>query len=482
MEMRGKTNSIQLGIEILTPVQCGSGQELFKELDYVKKDQQVFVVDQIKSFNAIASGEQALDNLLVGGSSQLSDLVQLAGEHYGYRLPMIVGSGVVPDKIREHLKDAHFQPYLAGSALKGAIRTALIAEYLRSPNNVNYQRFLPNTNNKPKDRFADDKLLDNLLGKEPKQHIFRALHVKDAMFKTEQLCLVDIRWLNLVGQANKETAHWRSMEKKRSFPRWQDGDGIHAEMLKPKSTASFHLQWDEFLLSDLSQWHGKAQNDILPCDFASLRNTLNAHTRHRLTQEIAFYHRYGALKPEQECQILLNRLVKDPNSIYLQLSWGSGWRGMTGDWLNDDSANAMRTLYRLGRDTMPFPKTRRLAVLGEPKLPLGWVRLFSQTHIADNPEPSETMQAPQKTDNTNPSVLEKELQALKKIPEREWDSRLFQKLEQARWASEDKKQVAEKIKQLMINADKWCPEYTGTDKDKIKYKKRSLDVLKFLNL
>ena len=487
MEMRGKTNSIQLGIEILTPVQCGSGQELSKDSDYVAKQKQVFVVDQLRSFNEIADKDTADNesfNALLN-SSQLNDLVQLAGYH-GYELKRIVGDGIVPEKIREHLKDAHFQPYLAGSALKGAIRTALIAEYLRLPT-ANYQALLPTRNTRTQQPTASKaqaakNILVDLLGKEPKQDIFRALHVKDAMFKTEQLCLVDIRWLNLVGQANKETAHWRSMEKKRSFPRWQDGDGIHAEMLKPKSAASFHLQWDEFLLSDLSQWHGKQQNDILPCDFAHLRDKLNAHARHRLTQEIAFYHRYGALKPEQECQILLNRLVKDPNSIYLQLSWGSGWRGMTGDWLNDDSANAMRTLYRLGRDTMPFPKTRRLAVLGEPKLPLGWVRLFSQTHSADNPEPSETMQAPQKTDNTNPSVLEKELQALKKIPEREWDSRLFQKLEQARWASEDKKQVAEKIQQLMIKTEKWCPDYTGTDKDKIKYKKRSLDVLKFLNL
>jgi hypothetical protein len=321
-------------------------------------------------------------------------------------------------------------------------------------------------------------LLDDLLGKEPKQDIFRALHVKDAMFNTEQLCLVDIRWLNLTGRADHETAQWRSMATRRSGADWKQADGIHAEMLKPKSQASFYLQWDEFLLSDLSRWHATMQS-ILPSNFKDLRTTLNAHSKHRLQQEIAFYHRYGALKPEQECQKLLNLLAKDSDSIYLQLSWGSGWRGMTGDWMDIDLAKEMRQLYNLGKTNMPFPKTRRLTVLGEPKLPLGWVRLFSLAQIAENSELSETEQTPQKPDNTKLSVLEKELQALKNIPEREWDSRLFQKLEQARWSSEDKKQVAEKIKQLMEKADKWCPNSSDTSKQN-KYKERSLKVLKFL--
>lgn len=492
MEMHGKTNSIHLGIEILTPVQCGSGQELFLELDYVERKKEVFVVDQIGSFNEIADKKvpdnDDLNNLLK--SSKLDDLVQLAGYH-GYELKRIVGSGTIPDKIREHLKDAHFQPYLAGSALKGAIRTALIAEYLRSSLDTS---LLPTVDNRtqrataPKDR-ADDNLLNALLldkatnnnKKDAKNDIFRALHVKDAMFKTDQLCLVDIRWLNLANDRNQIIAKWRSMATKKSGVDWKQADGIHAEMLKPKSEASFSLQWDEFLLSDLSQWHGKAQNDILPCDFVGLRKKLNAHAHHRLTQEIAFYHRYGALRPEQECQKLLNLLAKDPSSIYLQLSWGSGWRGMTGDWMDDDLVGKMRELYNLGKDNMPFPKTRRLAVLGEPKLPLGWIRLFSLSQVANNAEPSETGQAPQKPDNTTSSVLEKELAALKTVPIREWDSRLLQKMEQMRWSVEDKKQVAEKIQQLMIKSNKWCPDYTGTDKDKIKYKERSLNVLKFLN-
>lgn len=489
--MKGKTTSILLGIEILTPLQCGSGEELFKERDYVAKDDQVFVVDQAQSFNEVASGDHDLDILMTGGS-QLSDLVKLAGEYYGYALPMLSGFPKVPEKLRAHLKDALFQPYIAGSALKGAISTALIAEYLRS-SSQSYQSFLPEKDpgaNKPKTKYAAKKLLDELLGEDPKQNIFRALHVKDAMFKPEQLRLVDIRWLNLTGSPNDPKKQWRKMSEQKSktepknLDRWKDADGIYAEMLKPESAASFQLQWDEFLLNDM-QWSTAKQQGILPRNFDDLRTKLNSHASYRLQQEIDFYHRYGAFAPELECKKILNRLKQNPNSIYMQLSWGSGWRGMTGDWLPPEAVAQMRELYNLGKPDMPFPKTRRLAVSGEPRLPLGWVRLYvpGQIEAAGTQAASESIAAnASESLPTESCPLEKELDDfLKNLPEQEWDTRLLQELNKAHWIGEDGKQVAEKIKQLMIKDDKWHPDYEGDSRRKLKYKERSLKVLKYLN-
>ncbi|MBL6986898.1 MAG: type III-A CRISPR-associated RAMP protein Csm5 [Methylobacter sp.] len=490
MKMQGKTISVHLGVEVLTPLQCGSGEDLFKESDYVEKDKGVFVVDQVRSFNEVASGDHDKDTLLACGN-QLSDLVKLAGEHYGYALPILSGGfAKMPDKIRAHLKDALFQPYIPGSALKGAISTALIAEHLRSTPD-NYQSFLPKKNaktNKPTapQKVAAKKLLDELLGQDPKQNIFRALHVKDAMFKPEQLRLVDIRWLNLTSRADKVEALWRSLSSRKNCPKWQDADGIYAEMLVPKSTASFQLQWDEFLLSDM-QW-STAKKDFLPSNFEDLKGKLNHHASYRLQQEIAFYHRYGAVKPEQECTKLLNDLNQDSDSIYIQLSWGSGWRGMTGDWMSTDLALEMRALYNLGKTNMPFPKTRRLAVLGEPKFPLGWVRLFPYSQIEQKIKQQQAEQAAHKQREIDEkqrieslSPLGKELENLKSVPEQEWDTRLLHKLDEAQLSKADRKQIAEKIKQLMIKADKWQPDFAGSNKSKLKFKERSLKVLKFLS-
>ncbi len=389
MKMERKTKVEHLGLEILTPVHCGSGKELLFDCDYIKKDNHVFVVDQEKTFSALATGDAQLDGLL-SKTGTLTEWVSLAGEYHGYKLSAFGNSGTVPEKMREHLKDAHFNPYIAGSSLKGAIRTALIAEHLRNLRETNsddfavYLKLLPNENprtHKPsvaKERAASD-LLKKLVGKGPKEDIFRALLVKDAQFTPQDLSLVDVRCLNLTGFSNPFKVSWLSLTGRRNFTDWRQADGFSAEMLTPKATTHFYMQWDGFLLSDLS-WQSDKTNKLLPTNFQDLKARLNAHAKYRLQQEIDFYKSNGMTKPQEKCQEIQNRIDKEQDSIFLQLSWGSGWKAMTGDWLDDVALKQIRKLYRLGKDDMPFPKTRRLGVIGEPKLPLGWIRLFPYTH------------------------------------------------------------------------------------------------------
>jgi len=143
--MKGINQSIKLGLEIITPTQAGSGEELFKELDYITRGNDLLIVDQTQSFNAVATGDQNLDKLLAAGS-HLSDLVNAAGQDFGYRLPWLSGKNKTPEKFREHVKDAMNRPYIPGTAIKGAIRTACIAEMLRAMPDTSYESLLPNKN------------------------------------------------------------------------------------------------------------------------------------------------------------------------------------------------------------------------------------------------------------------------------------------------------------------------------------------------
>lgn len=386
--MKGINQTVKLGLEIITPTQCGSGAELFKELDYIERNQEAFIVDQRACFNAVASGNLALDAQLLAGN-RLSDLVIAAGQDFGYRLPWLGSPAkTVPDKFREHLKDAMNRPYLPGSAIKGAIRTALIAEWLRSTPPNSFDHLLPQ-----KDRFgkalskqwAAKKLMDEITGKTANQDIFRSFKVKDTLFNNADLRLADIRWLN-------ET-RWRSMTKKKSFNNWHDGDGIYAEVLKPGALGLLALQWDGFLLSDVNKWQQKATiSSIAPKDFDDLRQRLNQHAQYRLQREIQFYKDQNKPAPGQECQRILNMLNEDAHSAYLQMSWGNGWRGMTGDWASDEQVKRFKELFGLGRTGKLFPKTRRLVVFGEPKLPLGWVRLMPYELVADKLEKQRNQQ------------------------------------------------------------------------------------------
>ncbi len=412
--MKGINHTVKLGLEIITPTQSGSGAELFKELDYIERNQMAFIVDQQASFQAIASGNLALDAQLLAGN-RLSDWVNAAGQDFGYRLPWLGSTAKVPEKFREQLKDAMNRPYLPGSAIKGAIRTALVADWLRSemPGHkiaAEVPRLLPyfERNGKPSKSktSASSDLIKKLTGKDAKQDIFRSFKVKDTLFANSDLRLADIRWLN--------EKNWRNMNQRKDwdFKRknptdWREASGIHAEVLQPGALGLLALQWDAFLLSNLNTWQQAGTiSGIAPKDFEDLRQRLNRHAEYRLQREIQFYKQQGKSAPEQECQRILNMMKVDQQSAFLQMSWGSGWRGMTGDWASDEQVKTFRELFNLGRTGKPFPKTRRLVVSGEPKLPMGWVRFLPYELVA---EKLETQQTGQQANNAQSAWVNQKL-------------------------------------------------------------------------
>lgn len=372
--MKGQPETIKLAVEILTPVHVGSGEELHRELDYVEQRGQVFVVNQNQTFDAIASGNAEFDTLLQA-NSKLSDLVKLAEAYHGYSLPGL-SKAPVPERIRACIKDAMFHPYLPGSSIKGAIRTALLAEWLRS-NPSEAVRHLPRGNRPPKIKMAATDITKYAFGPDPNKDILRILHVGDANFQTGDLRLADIRWLNVTKINDKESAKWRNMSNRGNENRWQDASGIYAEALAPDAIAGMALQWDRFLLNDLRSWNAPTHGlKLLPTDFTGLLTKLNTHAEYILRQEIEFFQRYSQKTVVQQCSTLLQSIQQADNAAYVRLAWGSGWRGMTGDWQDTETLKEMRRLYGLGKpESDVFPKTRRLAVQGDPCLPLGWIKL-----------------------------------------------------------------------------------------------------------
>ncbi len=384
--MQGKNTIIQVGLEILTPTQTGTGADLFHEIDFINRRGEAFIVDQIQSFQAVASGNTAIDNLLAPGA-KLSDLAEMAGQDFGYTLPWLSSKQHLPEKIREQQKDAMNRPYLPGTALKGAIRTALLAEWLRSVPKQIIEPFLPQKHRggkAPRRNRASQNLIQNLLGKEARQDLFRSLKTRDTMFVQEDLALADIRWLN-------ET-RWRSMSKRKSFEEWSQADGIYAEILKPQAISTTTIIWDQFLFSDHRWQQTGTIANILPKGFAELTEKLNQHAKYRLQREIEFYQHMKKPQPKAECEKILALINSESDSAYLQLAWGSGWRGMTGDWASEEQVLKFRELFNLGKKGRPFPKTRRLAVNGEPRLPLGWIRLLPYEQIKNKLEKQQQLQ------------------------------------------------------------------------------------------
>ena len=116
---------------------------------------------------------------------------------------------------------------------------------------------------------------------------------------------------------------------------------------------------------------------------------VNRHTLELVNRELAYFSEYKPVTGPvvafyENLQKKILELAQTSGSCILRLAWGSGWKGMTGDWMDETTLQGVRKEKRLGREGFPFPKTRRLAVKdGQPCLPLGWILLELDDQLAD---------------------------------------------------------------------------------------------------
>jgi len=517
---------MQLIMETLSPVQVGSGEELLSDLDYIQHHGMPLVVDQNRCFDLLAAQG---DVTVVSCATTLSSAVQKLDEPYGYSLPSLHGATCKPQQVREQLKDAQWRPLVPGSSLKGAIRTALLAEYLRNQGATKSDIPFRNNRGKPssRDKFAGSKVSQAFFGHDPKSDWMRAWKVGDTLFIGDDLQLADVRFLNLGRSENETVLKWKNMSGRNSVTDWKQASGVYAEILAPGSVASFKIHVDDFLLHGNQakrqlRWHG------VPDSFASLREILNNHAEYRLRREVEFYGQYGCQQALNSCIQLMQIMEQKENAIYLQVGWGSGWRGMTGDWQHDAGIEAdMRSLYPLGKDGMnEFPKTRRLAVFdGAPSLPFGWLRLWQAedkpalqqqakdkycqqklliskrhsamqsvheeqqrkvqeetkrvAHLQEEAAEQERIKAEEDARQAAMSPFEREMEAMV-AKGNSAIGELLKGLESEHWQGEEACIAARYLKQLLEKNGSWMPEFSGSNKIKKKKHERTLKVMKFI--
>ncbi len=130
-------------LEILTPLYIGNGTTLSKK-DYVLRAGNVYVYEPIKLHGLLGV---LYENFLMDNKT-LTDLLNnnrmVKNLDLKSALKHTVKSGdnsiKKSDTINEFIKDAYGQPYIPGSSLKGAIRTALLAQEIRK-NHSKFSQF-----------------------------------------------------------------------------------------------------------------------------------------------------------------------------------------------------------------------------------------------------------------------------------------------------------------------------------------------------
>jgi len=514
---------MQLIMETLTPIQVGSGEELLRDLDYIQHDGAPMVVDQNRCFEALAAQGAATT---ASTAKTLTSAMQQLDQLYGYPLHALHGGACNPQQIREQLKDAQWRPLVPGSSLKGAIRTALLAEKIREVGVE--KRNLPFFDNRKKKAApgkgsAGQKVSKSVFGNDPKNDWIRAWKIGDTAFVQDDLCLADVRFLNLAPDLK-----WKNMAGRNSVADWRQATGVHVEALAPGVVAAVQIHVDEFLLHG-TQVARQLRWQHVPDSYDALRAILNRHAAHRLHREVEFYGQHGCQEALNSCIQLMQIMEQEEHAIYLQMGWGSGWRGMTGDWQHDAGIEAdMRALYNLGKKgTDEFPKTRRLAVFdGSPSLPFGWLRLWQAedcpalqqqaeeragdqaARISQRNSAMQSIQAEQECKRQEAEAHRLHLQAeaeekarVKAAEEarkaamtpfdREMETillnedaaigELMKGLESGQWEGDDARVAAEHLKRLMTEHGSWLPEFTGSNKFKKKKHGRTLKVMCYLS-
>jgi len=117
-------------VTTLTPLHIGTGADLWLDFDYVLHDNRTWRIDENALLELKAeSGQSTYYKILQNRppAELLDARTDFAPDRPWFRYvlpgqPRAKGTG---SQLREQIKDAHDQPYLPGSSLKGALRTAL---------------------------------------------------------------------------------------------------------------------------------------------------------------------------------------------------------------------------------------------------------------------------------------------------------------------------------------------------------------------
>lgn len=358
----------QVKATLLTPLHIGSGRDLLNEFDYVIAKRRTWRINE----DALLAAQQVTENPDLAAQLAQQPPAQLLDRRTDFRTDsdffryVISGtprSDARGAQVKEQLKDAYDRPYLPGTSLKGALRTALAwvlwAKRDLKPDARQLDR---------RAKFAGRRYEQQLFGKDPNHDLLRALQVADsAPVSAEALMLVNARVIHRGG--------------KLAAP-------VEMEALKPDTVFTLSFKLDNVLFSE---WAGR---DRLRGGAAlkQLAALVQTHTAARLEEEIAWFEEVPDAEAVLASLRQLHALQLPPHMCILQLGWGTGWLDKTfGSHLQADRTffEGMLKDYRLARGRRewgdPFPKSRRVLVnvsrsqqgqlLERPVSSIGWLLL-----------------------------------------------------------------------------------------------------------
>lgn len=358
----------RLTLKTLSPVHIGSGEEWRLGFNFILYNGQTWILDEdavlqrkAEFLKPDARGHYPLLGSLLT-EADLKDATL-----FRYILRGQPPSEKADARLKPFIKDPYDRPYIPGSSIKGAFRTAIAWTGWKEMHILRLRR-----EDIGRDRsWAGKPLEKKIFGPDPNHDLLRALQVSD-LHGPEKAGegLVALKAQVLTQRAAQAPIGLEALTGSVEFYGSLTIDEFLFKPMANKLGFSDRKHWlDEFL--QRSRKHSLARLQRLASWFENVRPPAPSAER------IAAFYRQ-----------LLNAQLS-PNQTLLQVGWGSGWDGKT-FWthLQEDAQLFERIVsdFRLdkaGRQSKrkagdPFPTSRRVAVSGKkdevkPIAPFGWV-------------------------------------------------------------------------------------------------------------
>ena len=352
-----------LTLKLLTPLHIGDGIELRQGFDFVVHNGYTYRLDEDAILAAKAPNlKKNSDGGYLPLGKQLSKADYKNHALFRYILCGAPSSSKEDARIRSFIKDVHDRPYIPGSSLKGAIRTAL------AWNALNIKKVLLQRGSFGSKPTPGQPLERHIFGDDPKKDLLRALQISD---------------LHAVQKPDKNLI----LVNAQVFTRQQGQAPIELEALKGDTILGGSLKIDDTLFAPWAEaeLHFSDRKRWLQDDLPSL---LQAHSRARIEPLAEWFSHLQQGNKVAEFYRTLSNAQLEPNQALLQLGWGTGWDGKT-FWthlqkdpdLFEQLLRGFRMVRSAKGDTKrkpgdPFPRSRRSVVdKGQPSAPFGWVLL-----------------------------------------------------------------------------------------------------------
>lgn len=372
---------MNISITTLTPVHVGSGNLLHYNTDFFtattpKGNRFIHVTDERKVLTLI--GVENVSNWItsIERGQNIQEFVPVYAPNakpadYSKRRILLFANVNNEDTLKECIHNGLGDPYIPGSSLKGALRTAITAVMAARAKDID--RKVVDRNGRLSSAFFEK----SLFGSDPNHDIFRFLMCGDAYFRKG--CEISFRLQMYLNLTHRDSLVPTSDTKPQVI-----------EAIGTDESATFQMKVN----SEYYQWIRRQMPDAvgnMPDEMQSLKSLfglVNDHTLRLVNQEIDFWSRQtrtGAEGYVAALKGISNQIVACQNdgntSCVLRVGHAIGWDFITGGWARQLYSFEEKVIpaSRPGNfkyQEYPFPKSRRLDTDGEM---IGFVKLSIQS-------------------------------------------------------------------------------------------------------